>query len=726
MVTTYLNYNLITRDLGRSIERVASQALVAREAQYYRDNIGKVATVDDFLGDYRLYSYAMKAYGLDDMTYAVAFMRQVLESDLSDSESFANKLTDERYRNFASAFAFGDSASAVAADLQSDRQEEDLIGLYSQRMQDTGTAHAREYTYYQSHISQIANVQDFVADRRLAEFALKAVGVDTTYFSMETLRQVLTSDPDDPASVANSLGDSAFVELARLFNFSADGSLPTGVPAQNAAQIKSITESYIFDVPDRIVPLAAQLNREYFTEAITGVAHVDDLIGNPRMVAYIRTAYGLPITPTGLAEIRAALTSDLSSPDSFANSSENGAYRALATLFNFRPDGSLAEGDSAQTAEQTAALNNIYSNNYDATGNRRDTTRSDSFRASAQLITSVDEFMRNRQVYDYALIAFGFDPATESRDRIRRALTSDLSDPLSFANRQLDGRYRELAAAFNFSTDGAITTARRAQSAGEVDSLSRDYLARVEVLGMTSEEAEAEIRYYRDHIGLIADVDALLRDERLVNFVFDARGMDRAAVDLKTLRSILTSNVMDPASFANQMPDRQMRLLAASFNFNADGSLARETLGSAQSRASLLETQENYLRQTLEIEAGMENEGVRLALYFQRNAASIKSPFDILADPALFEVVRVALGLPAEIAQANIDSQAAMIAKRLDLTEFSDPAKVDAFLKRFSAIYDLEMGIGAPSVATLFSGDAGSALGADMLMSLAQLNYRGV
>src|SRR5688572_1555095 len=113
MVSTYLNYSRITSDLRTSLDRVADRPLVAREAQYYKENIGNVKTVDDFLDDYRLYSYAMKAHGLEDMTYAKAFMRKVLESDLKDTDSFANRLTDERYRNFAEAFSFSTSSAAA-------------------------------------------------------------------------------------------------------------------------------------------------------------------------------------------------------------------------------------------------------------------------------------------------------------------------------------------------------------------------------------------------------------------------------------------------------------------------------------------------------------------------------------------------------------------------------------------------------------------------------------
>src|SRR6187455_890473 len=101
MVSTFLSYNLINRDLRGNLERVSSSNQVAREEQYYKDNIGKVKTVEEFVDNYRLYSYAMKAHGLEDMTYAKAFMKKVLESDLSEANSFANKLTDKRYREFA-------------------------------------------------------------------------------------------------------------------------------------------------------------------------------------------------------------------------------------------------------------------------------------------------------------------------------------------------------------------------------------------------------------------------------------------------------------------------------------------------------------------------------------------------------------------------------------------------------------------------------------------------
>src|SRR5882757_7255668 len=106
MLSTIADYQRISKDMVRSLSITAKKPDVSRETTYYLANIGKVTTVDDFLKDYKLFSYAMKAYGLSDMTYAKAFMRKVLTEGVSSKDAFANKLTDTRYRTFAAAFNF--------------------------------------------------------------------------------------------------------------------------------------------------------------------------------------------------------------------------------------------------------------------------------------------------------------------------------------------------------------------------------------------------------------------------------------------------------------------------------------------------------------------------------------------------------------------------------------------------------------------------------------------
>lgn len=126
---------------------------------------------------------------------------------------------------------------------------------------------------------------------------------------------------------------------------------------------------------------------------------------------------------------------------------------------------------------------------------------------------------------------------------------------------------------------------------------------------------------------------------------------------------------------------------------------------------------------------GERNEGVRLGLYFQRKAATVKSPLDILADKAIYQVVRTALGLPDTVAQASLDTQEAMIKKGIDVADFQDPKKVEKFLARFAAMYDAGNNAAtasSPALAVLGLGDDTTTAGTDqgLLASMQRLNFR--
>ena len=85
MLSTYLSYQLIARDLAKALDRVENQPVVERETKYYLENITKVKSIDEFVKDDRLFRYAMKAHGLEDMTYAKAFMVKALKEGVDRS-----------------------------------------------------------------------------------------------------------------------------------------------------------------------------------------------------------------------------------------------------------------------------------------------------------------------------------------------------------------------------------------------------------------------------------------------------------------------------------------------------------------------------------------------------------------------------------------------------------------------------------------------------------------
>jgi hypothetical protein len=74
----------------------------------------------------------------------------------------------------------------------------------------------------------------------------------------------------------------------------------------------------------------------------------------------------------------------------------------------------------------------------------------------------------------------------------------------------------------------------------------------------------------------------------------------------------------------------------------------------------------------------------------------------------------------------DIDKQAEMIARRLDIDELKDPEKIARFLNRFASLWDLGNTRSTPaSPALLFAQPRELGVGADLLASLQNLKLGG-
>ncbi len=730
MVSTYLSYRMYTSDMSKSVKRTLSDAMVAREHAYYKENIGKVTSVDDFLKDQRLYQYAMKAYGLEDMTYAKAFMRKVLESDLTDQNSFTRKLVDQRYINFARAFNFttsGDVAAGTAI-AQDAADEAETIGLYSEQRVRQGATAAADVDYYKARMNTITSVDQFVSDPKLFKFALQAYGIDSSIASEQAIKNVLLSDLSDPNSVANKYG-TRYQQLAAAFSFAADGSVPAGAKAQTDAQLNATIYNNYEATGNGSSPAAAAFKTDLFRNAISSITSVDDLISNRMLRDYALVAVGLDPIYTSDATVKAVLTSDLSDPNSLANQLESPSFRTLAAAFNFNTDGSLDAGEPAQSAAQQETLTNLYLENYANKALTAEQAATTYYQSNITAVKSVDDLMGNQNLYNYALKAFGLDPTQVSRSTIKSVLQSDPTDPLSFANRMRDSRYTALAAAFNFGSDGAAKGVLAAQLDSAKAETITAYSAKQGDHELLQARGKAESEYYSVAIDSIETVDQLIADKRLVTYIKTAFGFENETISDATLKQIFTSDLFDPSSFVNTPPNTRFKDLAAAFNFGTDGKAQRTELNAVQDQDELLKTQDLFIRQTMEQKAGDENQGVRLALYFSRKASSITTAYSILADKALLQVVLTSLNLPDSVAQADVDTQAKMIEKRINFDDFKDPKKLESFLARFTALYDMnnpQSDTATSLTSQLFGQQSGAGIiGESLLSSIQSLRVRG-
>ena len=232
-----------------------------------------------------------------------------------------------------------------------------------------------------------------------------------------------------------------------------------------------------------------------------------------------------------------------------------------------------------------------------------------------------------------------------------------------------------------------------------------------------------EVEYYSSTISSIKSIDDFMADDRIFRFAMKAFGLEEMSYAKGMMRKLLEEGTDNRESLANTLVDPRYREFASTFNFVRYES---STTSFTDASSGVVD---RYIRQTLEIEAAESDEGVRLALYFQRKAPEIENAFQILADRALLAVVRTALNIPDAASSTSIEKQAAEIEKRLDIEDLKSPEKLGQFLQRFTTLWGLNNPSQASSAAAGLAGlgAAGSApIGIDVgtLMSLQQLKLR--
>ncbi len=192
--------------------------------------------------------------------------------------------------------------------------------------------------------------------------------------------------------------------------------------------------------------------------------------------------------------------------------------------------------------------------------------------------------------------------------------------------------------------------------------------------------------YFLSNIRKVKSVEEFLKNDRLYSFAMTAFGLKDMIYGKAFMRKVLAEGLDGPKSFALQLADGRFREFAEAFNFTRYGASATAFDRAQQG------TVDRFARIQLEADAGGRDEGLRLALYFRRKAASVDSIFGLMGDSALYKVVQTALGLPPSYSGTDIDKQAAFIATKINMEDFQSPELLDKFIVKFAARYQAANG----------------------------------
>jgi hypothetical protein len=179
-MTTTSDYLTVSQNLSRYQAMTAAEPAVKLATAYYKANIGKVTSIADLVGNYRLLSYALKAYGLGDQINAKALITKVLQGGISDSRSLANTLKDTRWKAFATAFNFVDKgASSIAAAGAVDTATKAYVEQQLEADQGNNNVGVQLALYFKRVAPTVTNKYGLLADNNLTEVAQTIFGLSS-------------------------------------------------------------------------------------------------------------------------------------------------------------------------------------------------------------------------------------------------------------------------------------------------------------------------------------------------------------------------------------------------------------------------------------------------------------------------------------------------------------------------------------------------------------------
>jgi len=101
----YAGWKIFDRGATRQLQAFENQESVQRELAYFSEKISLISSPEQLIRDRRLLHIALGAFGLDSEIDKKAIIRRVLEEDVGDPGSFANRMNDLRWRSFAASFS---------------------------------------------------------------------------------------------------------------------------------------------------------------------------------------------------------------------------------------------------------------------------------------------------------------------------------------------------------------------------------------------------------------------------------------------------------------------------------------------------------------------------------------------------------------------------------------------------------------------------------------------
>ncbi|SFL05817.1 Protein of unknown function [Pseudovibrio ascidiaceicola] len=325
-------------------------------------------------------------------------------------------------------------------------------------------------------------------------------------------------------------------------------------------------------------------------------------------------------------------------------------------------------------------------------------------------VETVDDLLNDYRLYTFVMKTMGLEDMSYAKGMVRKALVEGTEDPKALANTLNDKRFRELAEAFPFNKDGTI----KGKFDWDSKALDRRMALWSNTPGQEIDDVDRLAKYYQ--LKMPRDVlfsTQILADPALYEIITVAFDVPEDIINGPKSERIdwFDENI----DIEELKKPAELKDTIAKYRDNLEVREAERTKGIV----------EQYIQVNFEEEEGEQNDGVRLALNFQRTGGNITSAYEILGSPALYQVVRTVLGMSESMVGTDIDNQAAVINEKFDIKKFQDPEEVEKFVKKFVILYDAQNGTGGAPTVQLFAGNPIAGISESALTAVNALKFGG-
>jgi hypothetical protein len=193
-------------------------------------------------------------------------------------------------------------------------------------------------------------------------------------------------------------------------------------------------------------------------------------------------------------------------------------------------------------------------------------------------------------------------------------------------------------------------------------------------------EIARDIDYFKANIGKVTSPADLVKDRRLLAVTLEAFGLGSDVNAQARVRKVLEQGTTDPKALANRMVDPRYKQMSEFFRFDLGGDVKLKDPKVVEDLIG------RYKTQKFESAVGDTNPTLRNAMYFQRKMSTVNNWYEVLADKALFAVVKTTLGLPDAFSKIDVDRQVSILESKAKLATLKQPEQIEKYAKRYIGI----------------------------------------